>query len=149
MHFDKQKFLDESEFRFEGIRKGQSIFNEVHQLFPDEVNSITGTVYDCFYLDSKIDLFLEKMRQMVERKEDVVAYGKLIGTTYEDYLNDGKQEIDAEKELWKAGAKYAQSSMDFKAKEHVSRLLGESEEPKVFYRLGESMENRRLRGDKV
>lgn len=142
MEFDKQKFLDMSVHRDYSLRRGQSIFIEVHNIFPDEVNALTGTVYDCFYLDSKIDLFLEKMRQLVERKEDVVIYDKPV-TVYE---------VDAEKEFWKSGAAYAKASMDFKAKEHILRMLRgaeESGEPKVFYRLGESMENRRLRGDRV
>ncbi len=69
MYFDKQYFLDQLVHRDVHLRAGQFTFNEVHQLFPDEVNSITGTIYDCFYLDSKIDLFLEKMRQMMKEMD--------------------------------------------------------------------------------
>ncbi len=124
MEFDKQYFLVSSTIRDSRLRKGQFIFNMAHKLYPNEVNAITGTVYDCFYLDEKIDLFLEKMKQLVERKEDVVIYDKPI-TTYD--------------------AVYENKLSEF-PKEGIEVKLPYD---KQFYRLGESMENRKLRGAKV
>ncbi len=202
MEFNKQFFAHKSLYRNYSLRRGQSIFIEVHKIFPEEANALTGTVYDCFYLDEKIDLFLEKMRQLVERKEDVVIYDKPI-TTYEEtrpestYLKNfsysrcgDEQEIDAEEELFKAFDKACladdkeywmnfsretrcgnEQEIDaekelFKAysndmDSHYKRLYIEREyfmsltrekddyKSKTFYRLGESMETRRLRGDRV
>lgn len=66
MHFNKYQFKTLSNLREANLRKGQSIFNEVCKLFPKEANTLVGTVYDCFYDDNKIDLFLEKMKQLTE-----------------------------------------------------------------------------------
>ncbi len=161
MEFNKQWFLDMSVYRSFHLRKGQFIFNEVHKLFPDEADILVKTVHDCFYLDEKIDLFLEKVRQLVESKppsfaefvEDLSKEGfntsfKLLNDTSFKLLNDGKQGIDAEKELFKALSNDMQTNYKRLCieREYFTSLTREKEyKPKVFYRLGESMGNRRLR----
>jgi len=94
MHFDKQQFLD-------------------------EVNSIVGSVYDRFYLDEKIDLFLEKMKQLVESRPP--SFAEFVEDLSKEGFNMNFKLLNNEKQLWKSAA------------------------PKIFYRLGESMKNRKIR----
>lgn len=44
--------------RFPSLRYGQAMFNEAHDLWPDEVNKIRGTDDDCFYNDDLVPKFL-------------------------------------------------------------------------------------------
>ena len=62
--------MTESEFRKElisfshplnDLREGQSLFNKSWESYPDLVEKLSGTEYDCFYRDDRIDSFLEKL----------------------------------------------------------------------------------------
>ena len=44
--------------RFPNLRYGQAMFNEAHDLWPEEVNKIRGTNDDCFYNDALVSKFL-------------------------------------------------------------------------------------------
>lgn len=39
------------------IRYGQAVFNTAYSMFPEASNCLRGTKYDCFFDDSKVDLF--------------------------------------------------------------------------------------------
>lgn len=54
--------------RLKGIRKGQYIFNNAYDKFPDECNRLRGTKFDCYYDDSKAYIFLEKLKELVDHK---------------------------------------------------------------------------------
>ena len=159
MQFNKHYFLDKAKHRNVLLRRGQAIYIDVYDLFPNEAIIICDTSYDCFYDDSKIDLFLEKMEQLVK------------------YNQDGEQEIDAEKELLdfidKEAFKSFKENVDNNAIKIAKRIVRypgfhfveavydkkvdfpeegiEVVLPynKPFYRLGESMKSRELRGAKV
>jgi len=99
MEFNKDYYKNLSLYRNEHLRAGQAIFSKVQKHYPKEVNYLIDTKYDCFNDDTKIDSFLEKIKQLVEFPKEGI----------EVKLLDGKP----------------------------------------FYRLGESMKTRKLRGDKV
>lgn len=52
------------------IRYGQAIFNISHTMFPQEVNTLRGTLDDCFYKDDRIEGFLAKLDAMVNKGEE-------------------------------------------------------------------------------
>ena len=52
-----------AKFRPSHIRYGQSIFNDAYSLYPNETNELRATEYDCYYDDSRIDLFLARIQQ--------------------------------------------------------------------------------------
>ena len=41
------------------LRRGQSIYNAAYKLMPDFVNSLDGTDLDPYYVDGRIESFLE------------------------------------------------------------------------------------------
>lgn len=49
-----------------GLRKGQSVYNASHDMFPREVGQLAGAEFDCFYEDTKIDIFLDKLYSIIE-----------------------------------------------------------------------------------
>lgn len=46
----------------EQIRYGQAIFNISHSLYPEAVNKLRNTKFDCFYEDSRVDEFLLELQ---------------------------------------------------------------------------------------
>ena len=59
----KVKVLIEAPLLFPSWRKGQAYFNYLYQLHPDVANEIRGTEYDPFYLNSRIEKFLNKISE--------------------------------------------------------------------------------------
>ena len=43
------------------LKKCQCIYNEAHRLKPEIVDELDETEFDCFYDESKIDIFLEEV----------------------------------------------------------------------------------------
>ena len=50
------------------LRFGQDVFNKCYIKFPSSVDKLRGTNYDCFYQDSKVDSFLEKLENLLIEK---------------------------------------------------------------------------------
>lgn len=46
-------------------RLGQAYFNYAYELFPLETDQLRGTKYDCFYLDDRINIFIEELNKLV------------------------------------------------------------------------------------
>lgn len=44
------------------IRYDQAVFNTAYSMFPEASNCLRGTKYDCFFDDSKVDLFLLELQ---------------------------------------------------------------------------------------
>lgn len=44
------------------IQYGQAVFNTAYSMFPEASNCLRGTKYDCFFDDSKVDLFLLELQ---------------------------------------------------------------------------------------
>jgi hypothetical protein len=44
------------------VRLGQAVFAEAYRLYPDATNNLRNTKYDCYYDDSRIDLFLLELQ---------------------------------------------------------------------------------------
>jgi hypothetical protein len=49
-------------------RMGQAYFNYAYEMYPDEVDKLRGTQYDCFYLDERIPKFLEELNKLLLQK---------------------------------------------------------------------------------
>ena len=45
-------------------RTGQAYFNIVHTYYPDIAEQVRGTKYDCFYDDSKIEIFKQRIIEL-------------------------------------------------------------------------------------
>jgi hypothetical protein len=50
--------------KYPNWRKGQIVFNAAFMLDPDKANLLRGGEVDCFYDDSKIDLFLQAFKKI-------------------------------------------------------------------------------------
>jgi hypothetical protein len=57
------RYLD---YMKKGLRKGQSIYNASHDMFPAFTSKLNGTEFDCFYQDTKIDIFLDKLYSIIK-----------------------------------------------------------------------------------
>ena len=55
----------EKEYIDKGLRKGQSLSNAVHILLPTISDELVGTEFDCFYDDSKYDLFKNEVYRRI------------------------------------------------------------------------------------
>ena len=44
------------------LRRGQFVFNECYDLFPEQVNKLRGSSVDCFYNDMNIGVFIDRLR---------------------------------------------------------------------------------------
>lgn len=44
-----------------GLRKGQVLFNKLHEINPELANSLRGSVVDPFYRDERIPAFLSEV----------------------------------------------------------------------------------------
>jgi len=60
------RYLDYME---KGLRKGQSIYNAAHDMFPKETGQLTGTEFDCFYSDEKVGVFLDKLYCIIKENK--------------------------------------------------------------------------------
>ena len=49
-------------------RLGQAYFNYAYSHFPNEVDQLRGTKYDCFYNDDKIQAFLDALNKLILTK---------------------------------------------------------------------------------
>ena len=49
-------------------RMGQAYFNYAYEMYPDEVDKLRGTQYDCFYLDERTPKFLEELNKLLLQK---------------------------------------------------------------------------------
>ena len=67
------------------IRFGQAIYNVAYDMFPDEVEDICNTEFDCFYHDDLVDKFLGRLQYLInlnaekplkddDEKEEVQRY---------------------------------------------------------------------------
>lgn len=45
------------------VTLGKAIFTEACNMFPDAVKPLIATEFDCYYDDSRIDLFLSKIQE--------------------------------------------------------------------------------------
>ena len=45
------------------VTLGKAIFTEACEMFPNIVKPLIATEYDCYYDDSRIDLFLSRIQQ--------------------------------------------------------------------------------------
>ena len=52
------------------LRVGQAYFNYAYDMFPKEVDQLSGTDKDCFYNDKRIPAFLEALQKLVEQSSD-------------------------------------------------------------------------------
>lgn len=43
------------------IRKGQAYMNALYVVAPEVYDEITGTEFDCFYVDARIEAFLNRV----------------------------------------------------------------------------------------
>lgn len=50
-------------------RKGQYIFNSLYLFFPNQVNKLRGTVYDCFHQDDKIEIFILALKELLNETD--------------------------------------------------------------------------------
>lgn len=51
-------------------RYGQAVWNEMKIHFSFEMVELRGTEFDCFYDDKKVDIFLSKLKELVEKEVD-------------------------------------------------------------------------------
>lgn len=47
------------------IRYGQAVFNVSYKYFPVAADHLRGTYFDCYYEDSKVDLYLQELQQKI------------------------------------------------------------------------------------
>lgn len=52
----------------QGLRKGQSIFNAVHEVDSETANELRATDIDCYYFDDRIDSFMTSVYTKWEGK---------------------------------------------------------------------------------
>ena len=47
------------------LRRGQYLFIVLYSISPDTANDIRSTEFDCFYDDSKIDAFMQRVAEIL------------------------------------------------------------------------------------
>ena len=47
-------------------RLGQAYFNYAYEMWPDEVELLRGTDFDCFYINERIPVFLNKLNELLK-----------------------------------------------------------------------------------
>jgi len=62
-------------------RLGQAYFNYAYELYPKETEELRGTEYDCFYVNERIPVFLEKLNEKL-LTFDTSDYEKRIERPY-------------------------------------------------------------------
>ena len=63
-------------------RWGQCIFNAFYKYFPEDANKLQGTELDCFYLDSRVEAFLEHFNLAKEVKPMETRYKRVFNVVY-------------------------------------------------------------------
>lgn len=61
-----EEIKNKAENRSAGIRYGQEIFNITNLLYPLYADFLTATLYDCYYQDLKVDLFLKMLEKLID-----------------------------------------------------------------------------------
>jgi hypothetical protein len=61
--FLKKVDLEFSKITNKKIRFGQTVMNQLYNLWPEKYREITGSDYDCFYDDSIVRFTLEKLEK--------------------------------------------------------------------------------------
>ena len=66
--FCRHRFESEcNDNRPAGMRKGQHLYNQARNLFPDEVDLICSTEDDCFFDDNKINRFMNALMRKIKK----------------------------------------------------------------------------------
>jgi hypothetical protein len=52
--------------KYSYLRRGQSIFNCTYKLLPEISNKLTGSKFDCYYDDTKIESFLKETMRLYQ-----------------------------------------------------------------------------------
>lgn len=63
-------------------RWGQCIFNAFYKYFPEDTNKLQGTEIDCFYLDSRVEAFLDHFNFVKEAKPLQTTYRRVFNVIY-------------------------------------------------------------------
>ena len=63
------KRADELKKQHPRCRHGQAIHNATSEMFPEIVKQLAGTDFDCYYNNHKVNDFLLKVNEMVNKKE--------------------------------------------------------------------------------
>lgn len=61
------KILKAANDRPKEWRYGQAVFNYAYEFFPDIVNQLRGTYYDCYYINEKVDIFLKELIKNIDK----------------------------------------------------------------------------------
>ena len=70
------------------LRLGQVVFNAVHEIDPAFANQARGTDYDCYYVDSKIKVFLQAWRDYtITMVTDPYLMAKMSGLPVADNID--------------------------------------------------------------
>ena len=64
------------------LRKGQAIYNYAFEKFPELVGKMDPR-YDCFYLDERIEIFLEELKRLIKQKRRI-EFNQMIGNSNSD-----------------------------------------------------------------
>lgn len=51
----------------DNLRVGQMVFNTAFVVAKEQAILLTGSEYDCYYLDSNIDIFLDKIEELINK----------------------------------------------------------------------------------
>ena len=57
------EIIEVAKLRPDYIRYGQAVFNEAYKQYPNEVKELWAGDFDCFHADSRVDIFLEKLKE--------------------------------------------------------------------------------------
>lgn len=68
MKINKAEIISEANNRPQHIRYGQAIFNIAYKMYPDVVNNLRGTDFDCFYRDENVDKFFNALEDLMLEK---------------------------------------------------------------------------------
>ena len=52
------------------LRWGQAVFNSAYDFYPEEVNQLRNTEFDCFYADEKTTEFMNQLGKILEDKNE-------------------------------------------------------------------------------
>lgn len=68
-------------------RLGQAYFNYAYELYPQDVDIIRGTEYDCFYDDSKIPIFLYALNKQLLKIVNVKDEKRVLNIEHDENDN--------------------------------------------------------------
>lgn len=63
----KEQILKKVENRPAEWRYGQAVFNYAYELYPNEVNQLRFSHYDCFYNDKLVNDFIDKLENILSK----------------------------------------------------------------------------------